>query len=612
MKLWTVLALMAGLATTAMSQTLPALKIRGTRLVDAQGHPVTLRGCNLGNWLMLEFWMLGIEGDCGVKDQQDLFNTLDARFGRAERERLMDLYRANWITDKDFATISSFRFNLVRLPMDYRLFEDDAKPRVLRKNAFKWIDWCVKTAAKHGIYVILDMHGIQGGQSPYEHTGQSDQNKFWTSSEDQERAAWLWEHIAERYRNNPTVLAYDPMNEPFGGSKEQQAKAYPMLFNAIRQSDPEKLVFFHGNWDNFDHYGDPREHGWRNAGFQMHYYPGLFGNGRPNIQTHLKHFVDLQSVAAKIDKFQVPFIVGEMNPVFAKVGIDMMRRTYDIHESYGWMTTMWSYKVAGREGGFNGGSWGMVSNHDKMPRVNFKTDSLAKIESWINGLGTMKWDVYDALRETMAPIDAHLSPLPAMEDSLRPRTLVPTEERLKGWKSADIGGAKAGSLKVDSASSFELFGSGDDIWNGHDAARFLYREVTGDFDLSVTVDGMDELENYAKAGLWVRPNLSASAPSLLLTTFSDGGLQFAERKIDGGNIAEVSGGEAKLPGLTLRIVRTGSRFEAFYRNAGSTDWVRMKDTVRPDLPQTILVGALALSHDANSYNRVRYRDLNLK
>lgn len=612
MKIWTVLALIAGLATTAMSQSLPQLKIRGKNLVDPAGKVVTLRGCNIGNWLMLEFWMLGIDGNCGVKDQQDLFDTLDRRFGRAERDRLMDLYRANWITDNDFEIIRSFRFNLVRLPMDYRLFEDDANPKVLRPDAFKWTDWCVKTAAKHGIYVILDMHGIQGGQSPYEHTGQSDQNKFWTSPEDQDRAAWLWEKIAAHYRQNPGVVAYDLMNEPFGGTKEQQVKAYPMLFEAVRKADPDKLVFFHGHWDNFDHYGDPREHNWPNMGFQMHYYPGLFGNGRPSIQTHIRHFQDLIPVAEKIDKFQVPFIVGEMNPVFAKVGVDMMRRTYDIHESYGWMSTMWSYKVASHEGGFNGGSWGMVSNHDAMPQINFQTDSIGTIETWIRGLSKLKWDVYEPLRATMSPLDAHLPPLPSVADALKPRTEIPKEEKLDGWMTADIGGALPGSLKVEADGAFKLYGSGDDIWNSHDAGRFLYRQITGDFDISVTVDGMDELETYAKAGLWVRPDLTPNCPEVLLTTFSDGGLQLAERRVVDGGIKEVDGGEASLPGALLRLVRKGSLIEGYYRKPDGHDWVKMKSTDRPDLPATLLVGALSLSHDAKSYCEVRYRNLQIK
>ncbi len=396
-----MIAMILAAPAIVSSAQLPRLHVHGKDLVDTGGKVVALRGCNLGNWLMIELWMLGIAGNCGVKDQYDLFQTLDQRFGRAERDRLIDEYRSAWIKDADFDTIKSFGFNVVRLPMDYRLFEDDERPLELRREAFKWTDRCVDMASRHGIYVILDMHGIQGGQSPYDHTGRSDQNKFWTSTRDQERAAWLWEKIAAHYRNNDTVVAYDLMNEPYGGTHEAEKAAYPMLYRAVRRGDRDKLVFFHGHYDAFEYYGDPKDQGLHNVGFEMHYYPGLFGNGEPTRQNHEKHLADLKAVAEVVDRWNVPFFVGEMNPVFASVGVDMMRRTFDVHQSFGWSTTMWSYKLMTAEGGFKGGSWGMVTNHDPAPRINFRTAPLPDIEDWIHRIDSMRWDVYDALRETM-------------------------------------------------------------------------------------------------------------------------------------------------------------------------------------------------------------------
>lgn len=587
------------------------LHVKGTRMVDPQGKPVTLRGCNLGNWLMVEMWMLGVEGTGGVKDQADLFRTLDTRFGRETRESLMDTYRANYITDKDFDVIKSYRFNLVRLPFDYRLLEDDAEPMKLRPNAFKWLDKCVEMAHRHGIYVILDMHGIQGGQSPYDHTGESEKNKFWTDEEDQKRACWLWNKIASRYRNNPTVLAYDLMNEPYGGTKEQEKKMFPMLYRAARSGDPNKLILVMGHWDNFDHYGDLRDEGFTNYGFEMHYYPGLFGNGRPTIQNHAKHLADLADVEAKVKKLDVPFLVGEMNPVFDRVGVDMMRRTYEVHESYGWMTTMWSYKVLTAPGGFYKGSWAMITNTDKLAPLNFKTDSAEAIRDWFASLGTMRMSVYDALRDTMAPAHYALTPLKA-EDTAKPPKSVPYADTLEGWSVADIGGAIPGGLQVAKNGQFVLWGGGDDVWNAHDAARFLYKKLTGDFDIQVTLDKFESLETYAKAGIWIRPDLGIDSASMVFSTFTDGGLQFAERRERGGNIKEVSGGQAEVPNLVLRVVRKGSEFTAYFKQTSDAEWKKLGTTSRPDLGNDLLVGLIALSHDGNSLTDVHYSGLTTK
>jgi hypothetical protein len=38
------------------------LRIEDGRTIDESGRELTLKGCNLGNWLLLEMWMLDIKG----------------------------------------------------------------------------------------------------------------------------------------------------------------------------------------------------------------------------------------------------------------------------------------------------------------------------------------------------------------------------------------------------------------------------------------------------------------------------------------------------------------------------------------------------------------------
>ncbi len=591
---------------SGMASDLPALHVRGKQMVGADGKPVVLAGCNLGNWLMIELWMLGLDGVAGVTDQADLFRTLDQRFGRAERDRLMNVYRANWITDSDFAKIKSLGFNLVRLPMDYRLFEDDERPRKLRADAFRWIDWCVDHAAKHGIYVILDMHGIQGGQSPYEHTGASDQNQFWTSEPSQRRAAWLWEQIAARYRQRGTVVAYDLMNEPYGGTHDQQSRLSDMLHKAVRRGDPEKLILVHGHYDGFAHYGDPRQRGWTNTGFQMHYYPGLFGNGQPTMVTQARHLANLAGVAKQIDALNVPFLVGEMNPVFKSAGgAETLRRTYDLHRQYGWMTTMWSYKAVSKEGGFGDAYWGVVTNPKPLPSLNFRTDSKAAIENWFKTLGSTDWQISPEIKTWMTASRPKFSPLPEVP---KPRTDIPRVGNIEGWSSAEIGSAKRGG-PVGKAEAFELYGSGSDIWGAEDSFQFLHQSIEGDFVLGVTVDGQDDIEQYAKAGLMIRADEKPGAAFALLSVFPSGELQFAIRTGAGEGAKGVASAESKMPNLELRLSRRGSKVKSEYRQGG--EWKSLGEQDVPALSRAVLVGPVALSHDAQTYNRVRYRHLYL-
>ena len=62
------LALFAILAPCSVGAALPQLNVSGRDLVDESGEKITLRGCNLGNWLLIEPWMLGIR-DEKIRDQ---------------------------------------------------------------------------------------------------------------------------------------------------------------------------------------------------------------------------------------------------------------------------------------------------------------------------------------------------------------------------------------------------------------------------------------------------------------------------------------------------------------------------------------------------------------
>src|SRR5271169_6195196 len=112
--------------TSPKATALAPLHAEGTAIVDDHGQPVIVRGCNLGNWFLNELWMMEMERPDDPKDHWQLEELLQQRFGPEEKERLLALYRENWIKPRDFDIIKSWGFNVVRLPFYYDLLEDDA------------------------------------------------------------------------------------------------------------------------------------------------------------------------------------------------------------------------------------------------------------------------------------------------------------------------------------------------------------------------------------------------------------------------------------------------------------------------------------------------------
>jgi endoglucanase len=90
-----------------------------------------------------------------------------------------------------------------------------------RPDAFAKLDWLVSNAASRGIYVIIDMHGVVGGQSNDVVTGRGNQNRYWSDGNAQGNTNWMWWQIANHFKGNPTVAGYDLMNEPMGAPSSQ-------------------------------------------------------------------------------------------------------------------------------------------------------------------------------------------------------------------------------------------------------------------------------------------------------------------------------------------------------------------------------------------------------
>ena len=209
-----------------------------TAIVDGTGKPVLLRGVNLGNWLYIEPWMLSnthfemFSGEEGKADEMP--DAVRELVGPARAADFARAWRDNAVTQADIRKIAGLGFNSVRVPLDYRLFNDG-------ETGFRYLDslllWC---AAAH-IYVIPDMHGIPGGKLRWF------KNNIYDSLEKQALLCRVWSRIAARYKDNRWIGGYDLLNEPAVWNAPRLSGLYKKLITAIRQSDPNHLLIVEGD-----------------------------------------------------------------------------------------------------------------------------------------------------------------------------------------------------------------------------------------------------------------------------------------------------------------------------------------------------------------------------
>jgi len=389
---------------------LPAIKQSGQYWVNASGARVNLRGTNIGNWLIQEFWMMG-GSMTGINDQCTLEATLSQRFGTTEKERLMKVFRDSFITTRDFDLIKGLGMNVVRIPFLYSLVENEYAPYTLRADAWQYLDWAVNEAEKRGMYVILDLHGAVGGQaaSSEQHDGCIGAAQMWTNNTYWDRTKWLWDNIATHYRGRTAVAAYDLLNEPWGTDATTLANRSYELFNVVRAKDPDHVILLPGHNSGIDAYGNPNSRGLTNNSLWMHFYPGLwgwndtatYGAGQANMYANWLHCNQDGTGESctwrdKINNLKSPFLIGEFQPwtLMGSYGGQMTRKAYDIYNMYGWAATNWAYKTtsnAGSNGSTNSWGWGMVTNSSNggtMSNINVSSATSAQIETWFRSFAT--------------------------------------------------------------------------------------------------------------------------------------------------------------------------------------------------------------------------------
>lgn len=581
----------------AAADSLARLKVNGRYLVDESGAKVTLRGCNLGNWLLIEPWMLGLDGE-RFRDQYTFVQALQARFGPQRAAELLDLYRDNWITARELALIKSFGFNLVRVPFHYGLLMDDERPGVLREDAFKWLDRAVDLSEQAGCYVILDLHGAPGGQSVDGPTGRAGVNALWDNPKYQEQTAWLWQRIAEHYRNRPAVVAYDVLNEPWGDFRtDVRARLVELigrLHAAIREVDPDKLIFAPGSLRGITFYGNPREHGWKNVGFTEHFYPGVFGRGAATLETHAQFFgFTVPAHQQILEQLDVPYLVGEFNVVFDRVAKpEMMRRYYDEFGASGWLATMWSARLINPPGGVKPDNWYLITNAQPFKLPDLGTASYEEFERAFRQLGAMELAADNALWAALTAPQANRLLLATFADAALG---TPPADIIPGWTSVDIAASPAGGAKLLPGGALKLYGSGGDIWGNRDEFRFVYRETAGDFTTANRLTALTAPHPFAKAGWMLRESLAPDAAHVLVHAFADGRVMLAWRAERGGLTQERTLAISGLP-VGLGLERSGQTIQVRYTDADG-NWCRQPVPADVHLPDKALLGLIILSHD---------------
>jgi endoglucanase len=282
------------------------LRTNGTDIVDESGNKVFLRGVGLGNWMLPEgyMWKFGKDGDRPRRIEKIVSDCI----GQEKANEFWKSFRKHYITEADIRRIAELGYNSVRPALNSRLFVTEGENNEFIDEGFQLLDNLISWCKKYKLYVIIDMHGAPGGQ-----TGQNiddspdDEPELYMDPKNQDLLEQLWVKIAERYKDEPIVAAYDLLNEPLPENtgaadryKHLLVPVYERLIKAIRAVDQKHMITLEGynwsnNWSLFDKPLDP------NVFYQFHYYCW----DRPDNLNDISYFLERRK------KLNTPVWVGE-------------------------------------------------------------------------------------------------------------------------------------------------------------------------------------------------------------------------------------------------------------------------------------------------------------
>jgi endoglucanase len=283
--------------TTTVAARAQFAHTKGKEIVDGAGKALLLRGIGLGNWLVPEGYMWHLN-EGGPESPREIEAFVTELIGPQRAHDFWHSYRERYITESDIHLIKQCGFNSIRVPFHYKFFEsDDAEGFTLLDNVIRW-------AQKESLYVILDMHAAPGGQTGKNIDDSDGYPWLFSDASAQQHTIAVWQRLARHYRNNPTVLGYDLLNEPVPNYPQLDPldsavePFYKRLTAAIRQIDTHHILIFGGaQWDtNFSIFGPPFD---KNAVYTFHRYHA------PAEQVTVQKYGDFRN------QYDVPIWLGE-------------------------------------------------------------------------------------------------------------------------------------------------------------------------------------------------------------------------------------------------------------------------------------------------------------
>lgn len=197
----------------------------------------TLRGVNLGGWLVLERWITpSVFTGTNVHDEF----TLCQKLGNSASLHL-DNHRRNFINAADFDWIVSHGFDAIRLPIGHWVL-GGFEPFVA---SAKYVDFALHQAKRCDLKVLLDLHTAPGSQNGKIHSGRGGAIEWHKNIHNIDQTLTVLEKIVKKWGKHPSLWGLQILNEPASQiDRKLLQEFYMRAYELVYKTNPKLRVVF--------------------------------------------------------------------------------------------------------------------------------------------------------------------------------------------------------------------------------------------------------------------------------------------------------------------------------------------------------------------------------
>ena len=174
------------------------------------------------------------------------------------------------------------------------------------------------------------------------------------------------------------------------------------------------------------------------------------------------------------------------------------------------------------------------------------------------------------------------------------------------WQTTHIGSSSAiGSASVANG-VYTVKGAGN-LSGSADRFRFVYQRMSGNGEIKVRLNSMENTGSSARIGVVIRESLTTGSKYAFMGVSPDGRFRWQHRSSTGGSTSSTASITGNPPNIWLRLVRTGNTLYG-YRSTDGVTWRRVSSRTI-SMASNIYVGLAVASGSSSRLNTTTFANV---